>query len=381
MPCLLTLQATREAIISRLYAHKVDEIEAHNLRVEENKLLEVKEVGAEDEHKDEDQEDASAPAAPPPAPAIAPAPASTYRRIADISFEELEKESLIHLQELLAVEMVWAKEGIWESRPLALVPGEYTLYADVSYAVPYEQVKMACVPRDISEAPWLEDALVAKYTARRHVFHGQAVDQGRVKSDKHDQSMSSEISLTSLQYLEQKIFPHNKIIEAPPMPPLEHSIWVEVSSYGGIAIVPGTAAGEVWLYEEKDEEIMKNTAASAAAAGLQGDGLSQILEADSKASVSLEGDTESQVQHVPQPVLVVSPLLEQAIPPSTWPFLAETQAEAASSYLLDQMTAARQNAELLATDFIDLASKVNGLKKKAIIQRNTVRRPTGRGMQ
>jgi hypothetical protein len=61
-------------------------------------------------------------------------------------------------------------------------------------------------------------------------------------------------------------------------------------------------------------------------------------------------------------------LANLSIPTLTWPFCTETQAEAATAYLHDQLAVQREGVERLGTEFINIASKVNELKKQEIIR-------------
>lgn len=376
--------------------------------------------------------------------------------------------------------------------------------AYLSRCIPYEHVKMMCVPRDLYEAPWLDEAVVRKYRNRRHVFHGLAGDgwtttgrrlsisagadkgassnnissksaavtavSGSRKSlmrrgssnhgsegnksqqDLDGQTVASQGSLTSLQYLEHKIFPRQQAMQdvaddATTLPPLEHMIWLEVSSFDKVMLTPGMGAGGgvvgesamdddeyvTRLYEEEDEErvyraargqsaqdaptrpaapiplaapsgsleqiseaassaVSASVSASATATGtstttgtgtatqpaptmIASTAVASILEGD-EGSVQSASIAEDSAATMPKPIIELTHRLDMDVLDSTWPFMSESQTEAASSYLVDQLTAQREAAEDLATQFVDLASRVNSLKKAVIVrQRQSTLRP------
>ena len=59
-------------------------------------------------------------------------------------------------QARIKYDIVLTAERSWLSHTLKLFPGDYYVFADVSYSMPYEQAFKMTIPAHLSEAPWLD---------------------------------------------------------------------------------------------------------------------------------------------------------------------------------------------------------------------------------
>jgi hypothetical protein len=350
---------------------------------------------------------------------------------------EIEKESIEIVNHTLSIDFVFTANRCWISKPVQLVPGEYLLYVDVCFTgkrdnlysslhtstngvddkkkeqveelLCYEDVKLMCLPRDITEAPWMEAPLLKRLQAQQHIFHSPVSEGHHALKHKTSnranqsypsfsnyKSAGSLTSSTSVQQLERQIFPRQESTTTHidlNTKPLDHIIWLEISSFDVIKVSADVSNQEVTIVYDIDMETgeEKEKVNGKRTNQMKRDGLSQSVDRiepaqskdmniDSMSSVeeaamqAVENKDRSvaEAESTPQPIFTIQHSLPEEIPPECWPFLSETQAEAASTYLSIQMTQQREYAEHLGSKFVGIANRVNALKKKIIVNRKSV---------
>lgn len=72
------------------------------------------------------------------------------------SLQDTKKNTKSNMKEDNMWDMVLGAERSWISHSVKLMPGEYFVFADVSYDLPYEEIFLRSIPADINESPWLD---------------------------------------------------------------------------------------------------------------------------------------------------------------------------------------------------------------------------------
>mmetsp|Transcript_37581 Transcript_37581/g.83395 ORF Transcript_37581/g.83395 Transcript_37581/m.83395 type:complete len:221 (+) Transcript_37581:704-1366(+) len=201
-------------------------------------------------------------------------------------------------------------ERSWVSQSLLLFPGDWYVFADVSFAVPYETAFNLTLPKDMGEAPWLDG-------------------KNPANAEKKD-SMKS--------------FTRRSSTAAGPGP----------------AISP----------DKKKPESSNLVIPASVSLGPEGVG-----ETDADLSLlprvwlhcsSLESFQVKPISKSDLPVSVNTSLAAMVVPPEVWPFAAESQQDASSRYLLNMLTRAKSDAQLVGLRFLHIANDFKDDRKKRI---------------
>jgi hypothetical protein len=297
------------------------------------------------------------------------------------------------------LDIVFTAERNWSAQCLQLLPGEYYLIADVSYKVPYLEARKRCIPRDLSDAPWIESKLVQLILSERNQI-------GRSFIPPQQDDSVSVYTETSVQKLEKKLFPENyrkkKDVESvqsltkmrqrqegEDADTIEHRIWLEASTVDDISVCIIKLNEDIKYVANYVEgslgailsALNDGTDASAGGGGgsiieqesdmrSQNDGLDSVTivtgaKSDERNDLPTSGMFFNSLHshHVNLP----KPLLPEVVQHDKWPFLAETQPEVSSRELVNTMSSLREEAELLGGEFIALAAKYREERKRLLL--------------
>ena len=217
-------------------------------------------------------------------------------------------------------EIVLTASRCWASLSVSLVPGEYIVFADVEYSVPYEHAFKMTVPAEISEAPWLDGKHPENFQNSRDKKAGKHFTKGETS---HPVTASSVMSITD----------------------------------------------ESVAREDEEAEQKKNAALKVTK---KEQDLSQLprmwLHASSVDPVEVDPLRPSQV---PPELRACASLadLQHSVPKQCWPFSAEEQGDVASRCLQSLLDRARQDIQVVGLEFMSLAAQYKEHRKRVIQQR------------
>jgi Ca2+-binding EF-hand superfamily protein len=251
-----------------------------------------------------------------------------------------------------------AAQRSWTAHAMDLVPGEYFLVADISFAMSYIAAKMRSLPRDVAEAPWLEPSLIEAFHQNLNYFDAEAaalrsqIETGGVDLEGGsiaDGDSLSHRSVTSLAQLEKKIFKFEQALQAQP-------------ALAGM--ISGDDLAQVHARLKSGQQPVALTK-------------EDILHLEHP--IWLEATTTDEIQVVPiyfedlkqmdTPMHAFTPLFPPSIPDEVWPFCPESQEEVAGRVLMNTMTSLREEAESLGEEFIHLANKYKDERKRILLAR------------
>lgn len=240
-------------------------------------------------------------------------------------------------------DLAMAVQRSWVAQSMDLVPGEYYLFADIQFAVPYTAARLSSLPRDIAEAPWLEANLLALH--QRNTLYFDAEGAELRNNGVVDDDVSSVRSLTSLAQLESKIFQLNHALQEQP-----------------------TLAGMISTadLEQKQQKLLLNNDTD------NQDPLTHQLphhiwlEATTLDDIEVTAVSFEELAKLAQPLPQYSPMFPVEVPEETWPFCVEIQQDVASRCLVNAMATIREEAESAGEEFIKLVSKFKEERKKTL---------------
>ena len=204
-------------------------------------------------------------------------------------------------------DVVLTAERSWVSKSLLLFPGDYYVFADASFDLPYEKAFRNSIPAHLSEAPWLDTA--------SPIYISESKQQSRltiIASKKVDAPLPTSSDIAA---------------------PLDSS-----SSFAG----------------EQQGNLF---------GGSQQTDLSQqpriYLQASSLESFHVKPIED---KHHPIPIGAGSISLKSIpVPPETWPFSTEMQSEASSRYLINALSRLKSDAVMHGVELLSLANQLRDL--------------------
>lgn len=215
-------------------------------------------------------------------------------------------------------DLVFSAERCWISQSLKLFPGEYFVFADVTFNVPYEEAFKMTVPAHLSEAPWLD----GKHPAN----HVNNVTKDSMKS--FTRRSSTAVSISTSPAKSKLVIPSGmslsdgpgfnsatSVLDADGLPDLSKmpQVWAQVSS---------VEAFEIKAITRKDLPFAFNP---------------------SVADIPVEEDK--------------------------WPFSSECQADASSKGLVNMLTKVKTEAQVVGVQFMTLANQYKEERKKMLLSR------------
>ena len=213
-------------------------------------------------------------------------------------------------------DIILSAERSWISHSLQLFPGDYYVFADVSFAIPYEEAFNMTVPVHISEAPWLDAKQPANF----------------VHTMKKDSSVMSFTRRSS-----------TAIVTSPSKSKLVIP--------AGMGLNAAAAEGSA-------------NASSSALSGTDNlPDLSKLPQVWLQVS-SLESFVVKPIERKEVPVGVSTSLGDVRVEPEKWPFSSETQEEASSRVLLNMLTRAKTDAQLVGLQFMTLVNQYKEQRKQ-----------------
>lgn len=219
------------------------------------------------------------------------------------------------VSERVKYDVILTAERSWISASLKLYPGEYFVFADVSYAVPYEEAFKMTMPAHLSEAPWLD----AKHPAN----HVNNIQKDSMKSFTR---RSSSAIVTNVSPAKSKL-----VIPS------------------GLASNDGTGAA--------------NSASSLGT--VEAPDLSKLPQIWFQAS-SLEFFEVKAITRTDLPLGFNASVADIEVPSEKWPFSSETQADVSSRALQNMLTKAKTDAQLAGLQFMSLANQYKEERKKML---------------
>lgn len=214
-------------------------------------------------------------------------------------------------------DVVLSAERSWLSASLKLFPGDYFVFADVSYSVSYEEAFKMTVPTHLSEAPWLDAKHPANYL-------------NNVKKD----SMKSFTRRSS------------------------SATMVNVSPAKSKLVIPsGLAVGDNSTSAASSSQALGDQAAP---------DLSKMPLVWLQVS-SLEHFEVKALSRTDLPLGLNASVAEVMVVPEKWPFSSEVQADVSSRGLLNMLTKAKTDAQLVGLQFMNLANQYKEERKKALL--------------
>jgi hypothetical protein len=202
------------------------------------------------------------------------------------------------------------------SSSLKLFPGDYFLFADVTYDVPYEEAFKMTVPAHISEAPWLDAKHPANY-----------LNNVKKEVAKSFTRRSSSATMANVSPAKSKL-----------------------------VIPSGLALGD-------------STAAGSSSHSMGDDGgpdLSKMPQVWLQVS-SVEHFEVKAISRSDLPLGFNASVADVAVPEEMWPFSSETQVEVSSRGLQNMLTRAKTDAQLVGLQFMSLANQYKEERKKALL--------------
>lgn len=222
------------------------------------------------------------------------------------------------VSERVKYDVILSAERSWVSTSLKLYPGEYFVFADVTYTVPYEDAFKMTVPAHLSEAPWLDSKSPSNYL-------------NNVVKSETGKSFTRRASSATM---------------------------VNASPAKSKLVIPSGLA------------LSDNTAASASSSGVLGHDnapdLSKMPLVWLQVS-SLEHFEVKAISRTDLPMGFNASVAEVVVQPERWPFASESQAEVSSRALQNMLTKARTDAQLVGLQFMNLASHYKEERKKALL--------------
>lgn len=215
-------------------------------------------------------------------------------------------------------DFVFSAERCWTSQTLKLFPGDYFVFADVTYNMPYEEAFKMTVPAHLSEAPWLDGKHPANYVNN--------VKKDSMKSFTRRSSTAMNINTSPAK--SKLVIPSGmglsaegtgasaaSVLDADGQPDLSKmpQMWAQVSS---------VEAFEIKAITRKDLPFAYNP---------------------SVADIAVEADK--------------------------WPFSSECQADASSSGLMNMLTKVKTEAQVVGVQFMTLANQYKEDRKRMLLAR------------
>lgn len=261
----------------------------------------------------------------------------------------------------LSFDLSMTAQRSWTAQAMDLVPGEYFLVTDISFAMSYTAARMRSLPRDLAETPWIEPAVIDLHQKNINYFDAEAASLRSLQQQQQWQGMGgsdggdsladndsvSHRSMTSLAQLEKKIFRIEQAMQDQP-----------------------TLAGMISTNELNQARARLTNGQPI----LQKDDLLHLdhpiwLEASSTDEIEVTAISYEELAQMDTPMHMYTPLFPPKIADETWPFCPETQEEVAGRMLMNSMTALREEAESLGEEFIQLASKYKEERKRILLAR------------
>eukprot|EP01033_Poteriospumella_lacustris_P009062 gene9062-6512_t len=221
----------------------------------------------------------------------------------------------------LSFDLSMTAQRSWTAQAMDLVPGEYFLVTDISFAMSYTAARMRSLPRDLAETPWIEPAVIDLHQKNINYFDAEAASlrslqqqqqwQGVGGSDGGDSLADNDSvshrSMTSLAQLEKKIFRIEQAMQDQP-----------------------TLAGMI----STDELNQARARLTNGQPILQKDDLLHLdhpiwLEASSTDEIEVTAISYEELAQMDTPMHMYTPLFPPKIADETWPFCPETQEEVA----------------------------------------------------
>ncbi len=290
------------------------------------------------------------------------------------------------------LDIIFTAERNWCSQCMQLLPGDYYVIADIDYEVPYLEARKRCIPRDISDAPWIESKLVRLIMEERG--HQSTEKPFRPPSQEDSASIYTE---TSVQKLEKKLFPENykqikdnESVESltkmkqrqdgETADTMDHRIWVEASTTDDVELTvikfhedlirADASNGVGTILRNLNEGNDDMGVSSKQSQGLNNDeGVDSVTLATATNPGEIDTLTYGRFRHSSQHhhVTLPSPLLPNLVQHEKWPFLAESQGEVSSRELVNRISLLREEAEILGAEFISLAAKYREERKRLLL--------------
>jgi hypothetical protein len=213
-------------------------------------------------------------------------------------------------------DVVLSAERSWASSSLKLFPGDYFVFADVTYDVPYEEAFKMTVPAHICEAPWLDAKHPANY-----------LNNVKKEVEKSFTRRSSSATMANVSPAKSKL-----------------------------VIPSGLALGD-------------STAAGSSSHSMGDDGapdLSKMPQIWLQVS-SVEHFEVKAISRNDLPLGFNASVADVTVPEDKWPFSSETQVEVSSRGLQNMLTRAKTDAQLVGLQFMSLANQYKEERKKALL--------------
>jgi len=204
-------------------------------------------------------------------------------------------------------DVVLTAERSWVSKSLLLFPGDYYVFADASFDIPYEVAFRNSIPAHLSEAPWLDTA--------SPIYSSESKQQSR---------------LTIIA---------SKKVDAPL--PTSSEIAAPLDSSSSAGEQQGNLFGGSHQTDLSQQPRI-------------------YLQASSLESFHVK-PIEEDIHH-PIPIGAGSISLKSIpVPPETWPFSTEMQSEASSRYLINALSRLKSDAVMHGVELLSLANQLRDL--------------------
>lgn len=205
-------------------------------------------------------------------------------------------------------DVVLTAERSWVSKSLLLFPGDYYVFADASFDLPYEVAFRNSIPAHLSEAPWLDTA--------SPIYSSESKQQSRltiIASKKVDAPLSSSSDI------------------AAPLDSSSSAGEQQGNLFGGSHQTRTDLSQQPMIY----------------------------LQASSLESFHVK-PIEDKRHPIPIGAGAIS-LKSIPVPPETWPFLTEMQSEASSRYLINALSRLKSDAVMHGVELLSLANQLRDL--------------------
>jgi hypothetical protein len=239
-------------------------------------------------------------------------------------------------------ELIFTAQRSWYSQSIDLIPGEYMIYVSVEFALSYQEIRRKSLPRDLTEAPWVNPKL-ASYLLHENkpedfsAKHYLNLQQQNAINKSMSNDNESVHSLTSLKELEKKLFSQKNVSaslaellvkeEEEKQSLLQHRVWLETSTLHKLQLKPINSSSSSSSYPPPSPTT----------------------------SIFIEKKFD-----------VSEPLFPAFVERDQWLFSTESQMDVSSMKLYSSLTTLREESELLAEEFINIARRYKEERKQEL---------------